>query len=96
MRVGKIKNGKPAGKDEITGEMIKRGGDSVVDWIWKLCNMTFESGVVHLYKGEREMTECKNYRGFGLLSVVEKIYEGILVPCPLGCSIYISMEKLRR
>ena len=46
VRVGKLKNGKAAGKDEITGEMIKGGVDSVVDWIWRLCNMAFESGVV--------------------------------------------------
>ena len=32
-RVGKLKNGKAAGKDEITGEIIKGGGDTVVDWI---------------------------------------------------------------
>ena len=31
MRVGKLKNGKAAGGDEITGEMIKGGGDRVVD-----------------------------------------------------------------
>ena len=36
MRVGKLKNGKAACKDEITGEMIKGGGDRVVDWIWRL------------------------------------------------------------
>ena len=46
MRVGKLKNRKAAGRDEITGEMIKGGGDRVVDWIWRLCNMAFESGVV--------------------------------------------------
>ena len=46
MRVGKIKNGKAAGKDETTLEIIKGGGDRVVDWIWRLCNMAFESGVV--------------------------------------------------
>ena len=34
----KHKNGKAAGKDEITEEMIKAGGDTVVDWIWRLCN----------------------------------------------------------
>ena len=33
MRVGKLKNGKAADKDEITGQMIKGGGDRVVDWI---------------------------------------------------------------
>ena len=31
LRVGKLKNEKATGKDEITGEMIKRGGDMVVD-----------------------------------------------------------------
>ena len=51
--------------------------------------MAFETGVVAkdwrsaviipLYKGQRERTECKNYRGFSLLNVVGKIYAGILV-----------------
>ena len=57
-------------KNEITGEMMKGGGDRVVDWIWRLCNMTFESGVVPedwrsavivpMYKGKGERTESKN------------------------------------
>ena len=64
VRVEKLMNGKATGKDEITGEMIK--GDRVVDWIWRLCNMTFESGIVpegwrsavnvHLYKGKGKRT----------------------------------------
>ena len=70
VRVGKLKNGKAAVKDGITGEMIKGGNDRVGDWIWKLCKMTFENGVVPedwrsavivpLYKGKGERTECKN------------------------------------
>ena len=28
-------NGKATGGNEITGEMIKGGGDMVVDWIWR-------------------------------------------------------------
>ena len=44
--MGKLNNGKAAGKDENTEEMIKGGGDRVVDWIWRLYNMSFESGVV--------------------------------------------------
>ena len=69
--------------------MIKGEGDRVVDWIWKLCNMAFESGVVledwksvvivPLCNGKGERTECKNYSGIILLNVVGKIYVGILV-----------------
>ena len=33
-------------KDDVTGEMIKSGCELLTDWIWKLSNMTFESGVV--------------------------------------------------
>ena len=78
--MGRLKNGKAACKDEVTGEM---------DWIWRLWNMAFESGVVPedwrsaviipLYKGKGERTGCSNYRGISSLSVVGKIYAGILV-----------------
>ena len=55
VRVGKLKNGKATGKGEITGKMIKGGGDRVVDWIWRLCNMTFESSTV---QGTIEVLAC--------------------------------------
>ena len=35
--------------------------------------------IVPLYKGKGERTDYKNYRGISLLSVVGKIYVGILV-----------------
>ena len=35
--------------------------------------------IVPLYKVKGERTECKNYRGISLLSVVGKINEGIVV-----------------
>ena len=35
--------------------------------------------IITLYMGNGERTECSNYRGITLLSVVRKIYEGILV-----------------
>ena len=64
--------------------MIKGGGDRVVEWIWRPCNMAFESGFVPenwrstvsvpLYRAKAERTECKNYRSISLLSVVGKIY----------------------
>ena len=43
VRVGKLRNEKAAGKDEVTGEIEKGGTEMVVDWIWNLCNMAFES-----------------------------------------------------
>ena len=89
LKVGKLKNGKAAGTDKITGERIKGGGDKVVDWIWRLYNMAFESSVVRddcrsnvivpLYKDKVQRMECQNYRSINLLSVVGKIYAGILV-----------------
>ena len=30
----------------MSQEMKNVGGDRVVDWIWRLCNMPFESGGV--------------------------------------------------
>ena len=35
--------------------------------------------IVPLCKGKGDRTECKNYRGITLLSVVGKIYAGILM-----------------
>ena len=32
-------------KNEVMEEMIKGGGDMVLDWICRLCSMIFESGV---------------------------------------------------
>ena len=50
--------------------MIKGGGDRVMDLIWRLCNMAFDSGVmpedwrsaviVPLYKSKGERSKCKN------------------------------------
>ena len=70
MRVGKLKNGQATGKDENTREIIEGGGDRV-DWIWRLCNMAFQSGavsedwrpavIVPMYKDKGKRSECKNY-----------------------------------
>ena len=86
VRVGKIKNGKAANKDEITGKVIKGRGGRVEDWIWRLCNMAFQRGfvpedwssavTVPLYEGKGKRTDCNNYRGISLLSVVGKLYVG--------------------
>ena len=35
--------------------------------------------IIPLYKSKGERTECSNYRGISLLSLVREIYAGILV-----------------
>ena len=85
--MGKLRNRKATGK--VTGEMMRDEGNQVMNWIWRLCNITFESGdtpedwrsavIIPLYKGKGERTECSNYRGVSLLNMVGKIYTGILV-----------------
>ena len=42
VRMGKFKSRKAAGKDEVSGLMKMVGGDMGVNWIWRLCNMSFE------------------------------------------------------
>ena len=103
VRVGKLKNGKARAKDEISGEIIKGGGDRVVDWVWGLCNMAFESGVVPgdwrsvvivpLYKGKVEKYKCKSCRGISLLSVVGKIYAGVLVDRVCGVTRSLTNDE---
>ena len=64
--------------------------------------MAFESGVVledwrsyvivPLYKGKGERTECTNYRGISLLSMIGKIYSGISVDRLLSCLLSICLD----
>ena len=46
--VKKGKDGNAAGRDEVTGNMVERGGrgELVIDLVWKLCNIEFESCVL--------------------------------------------------
>ena len=47
VRVGKLRNRKASGKDDVTGEILKGGGYMVLDWILRLCNMAFKSVVMN-------------------------------------------------
>ena len=57
--------------------MKKGGGDMMVNWIWSLCSMAFESDVVPegwrytviVPKKKEERTQCKIYKGIGMLCV---------------------------
>ena len=34
--VGKLRNGKSAGDDRIVAELLKNGGEVMIDWLWEL------------------------------------------------------------
>ena len=51
----------------------------VVEWIWRLGNMAFESGVVLEKWRSVVIVPLYNYRGISLLSMVRKIYTELLV-----------------
>ena len=41
-----LKNRKSNGKDEVIGQVIEKGSGAGIDWVWKLCYMAFNRGVV--------------------------------------------------
>ena len=85
--VKKLKNGKAAGYDKITGEMLKNMGEWGARMLLKLYNTAIkEEKVPHdwtvgmilpIYKKGNKYN-CDNYRGITLLSVVLKVYEQII------------------
>ncbi len=86
--ISKLKLGKAPGLDGITAEMLKYGGEIVVDWVMWICKLAWElsklpedwmKAIIMLFyqrKGNRE--EHHNYRGISQLSVPGKIYGRIL------------------
>jgi len=87
--VRKLKRGKAGGRDGITTEMLKEGGEEGILWmmrIFQVC-MRYEAVpmdwkvacVVPIYKGKGDKSECGNYRGISLLSVVGKVYGSVLI-----------------
>ena len=85
--VKKMKNGKAVGVCGIQVEMVKAGGYTMVQWLKEILNVVWrsrktpqewrESIIIPIYKkGGR--TECGNYRGISLLSVVGKSYARIV------------------
>ena len=59
---------------EVTGWMIDYGGCAIWPLRGVLCLKTGDL----LWKGIEEKTECKNYRRISLLSVVGKLYAGVV------------------
>ncbi len=86
--IRKLKLGKAPGPDGIIAEMLKYGGEIVVDWMMWICNLAWEQSkvpedwreaiIVSIYKGKGKREECNIYKGISLFSVPGKIYRRIL------------------
>ena len=85
--VGNMKNGKAQGVDGITPEMVKAGGEKVIQILKDIFNNIFFKGlypdswskaiIVPIYKkGNKNLVD--NYRGVSLLSILSKCYTYIL------------------
>ena len=82
-----LKEGKVAGYDSISAEVLKTGGEPCVDVIHKLCKKISNSEhipedwgkatIVPIFK-KKDKLECANYRGFSLLSLPGKVFCNIL------------------
>jgi len=87
--VSKLKDGKATGMDGCAAECVKKGGATVIEWLVRLFNVCFLSGVVPsewceacivpLYKGKGDKYDCGSYRGISLLSVIGKLYGRVLI-----------------
>jgi len=87
--IERLKVGKAAGMDGITAEMLKFGGDVVVEWMHLICNLAWKQGevpdewvraiLVPVYKGKGSRDMCGNYRGISLLSIPGKVYSRIVI-----------------
>ena len=92
----KMKSGKASGVDGVGVEMLKEGGESMIEWLVRIYNVCLEEGnvpddwkkacVVPLYKGKGERSVCSNYRGISLLSVVGKVYGRVLIERVKACT----------
>lgn len=81
-----MKNKAP-GNDDITGEMLKAGGEETVEMLSRLLNQVWkdrtipkdwkEALIIPIHKKGRK-SKCQNYRGISLLSVPSKALSRIL------------------
>ena len=78
------KNGKAPGKDAIPPEVIKHGKPAILHHLHDLLLLCWKEGtvpqdmrdanIVTLYKNKGDRSDCNNYRGISLLSVVGKVF----------------------
>jgi hypothetical protein len=95
-----IKSGKAAGKDGIVTELLKKGGEGMVDVLETIFNKVFEEekipedwkiGMIFpIFKGG-DPQDPSDYRGITLLSIVGKLFSRVI-----NARLSKAMEKEKR
>ena len=92
--VSQMNNNKVPGMDGITAEILKNGAEKMIDLLEQVIQSVWEHEVlqdwrdvilVSLYKKDLK-SDCSNFRGMSLLSIVEKLFSRIILD-RLVCTI---------
>ena len=85
--IDRLPSGKAPGKDGIPAEVIKSGKSGLLEPLLKLLTQCWLEGavpqdmrnanIVTLYKNKGDRSDCNNYRGLSLLSIVGKLFARI-------------------
>ena len=68
--VDKLRNGKSAGDDRIVAELLKNGGEAIINWLWELLKMVWKtrqvpsewkSATLVLLHKKKDKKVCDNY-----------------------------------
>ena len=86
--IKELKNGKSSGVDGIQAELLKNGGEEMINRITRLCNQVWKMGIVPRdwkdgiiipLPKKGNLKDCNNWRGITLLSVPGKVMAGIIL-----------------
>ena len=87
--IDSLPSGKSPGSDNIPAEVIKCGKPALLEPLHELLCLGWQEGgvpqdmrdaqIVTLYKGKGDRSDCNNYRGISLLSIVGKVFARILL-----------------
>ena len=77
--VNEMKSGKAPGMDGFPMECLKKGGISVLEWLVRLLNLSFDIKSPFPVQRRGDKCECSNSRGISLLSVVGKLFFKVLI-----------------
>jgi len=82
--IRRLKNGRAAGADGITAELLKGAKKPISEALHKVITNVWSTGrvpaewkesiIVSLYKGKGSQSECNSYRPISLLSVSGKVF----------------------